>query len=412
MKARTNLKIWSVVIAFVLITAAPSFAGKTIYVDDDASGANDGSSWADAYNYLQDALTAAWSGDEIRVARGIYKPDQGAGVTPRDREATFQLINGVTIKGGYAGTGAPDPDARDIELYETILSGDIKGDDKPNFVKNDDNSYHVVTVSAPDVVVDGLTIVGGNANRGKGGPISEYPHAYGGGIFCGDDATLVDVTFAQNFANYGGGLCCGPFPDVSNPTLIGCILTGNRADVDGGAIWIGDSIPTLINCRILSNSAVGCGGGVMFGNDNDTLMVGCYISGNSAGTDGGGIYAEWFSGTFFTNCTVTGNSADGRGGGLYFDDDQGFFVTNSVFWDNTDTSGTGQMAQFHAYPTDYPLINYSCVQGWTGNLGGDGNFADDPMLLDAHGPDNVYGTEDDNPRLSAGSPCIDAGDPN
>jgi probable HAF family extracellular repeat protein len=109
-----------------LMTPVPP---KIIYVDDDASGANNGSSWDDAFNYLQDALTAVWDGDEIRVAQGIYKPDQGEGVTPGDREATFQLINGVTIKGGYAGTGAPEPNARDIELYETILTGDLNGND-------------------------------------------------------------------------------------------------------------------------------------------------------------------------------------------------------------------------------------------------------------------------------------------
>ena len=54
---------------------------------------------------------------EIRVARGIYKPDQGAGITPGDQTASFQLLNGVTIQGGYAGAGASDPDARDVDLY-------------------------------------------------------------------------------------------------------------------------------------------------------------------------------------------------------------------------------------------------------------------------------------------------------
>jgi hypothetical protein len=84
-----------------------------LYVDDDAPGANDGSSWENAYNFLQDALTAADTLPrpvEIRVAQGTYKPDQGAGITPGDREATFQLVNGVTIKGGYAGFGEPESD--------------------------------------------------------------------------------------------------------------------------------------------------------------------------------------------------------------------------------------------------------------------------------------------------------------
>ena len=119
-----------ILLGICLLLAIPCGA-EVIYVDADATGANDGSSWADAYNFLQDALTAAWSGDEIRIAQGIYTPDtnladpNGSG----DRTATFQLINGVTIKGGYAGEGTPDPNARDIELYETILTGDLNGDD-------------------------------------------------------------------------------------------------------------------------------------------------------------------------------------------------------------------------------------------------------------------------------------------
>jgi len=46
-------------------------------------------------------------------------------VSSGDRGATFQLINGVVIKGGYAGAGEHDPDARYIDLYKTVLSGDL-----------------------------------------------------------------------------------------------------------------------------------------------------------------------------------------------------------------------------------------------------------------------------------------------
>jgi hypothetical protein len=59
---------------------------------------------------------------------------------PLDRTATFQLKNGVVIKGGYASFGQPDPDARDPNIYETILSGDLAGNDEPNFVNYEENS--------------------------------------------------------------------------------------------------------------------------------------------------------------------------------------------------------------------------------------------------------------------------------
>ena len=97
----------------------PAAIGKIIYVDDDATGANDGSSWENAYVYLQDALADANSAEkpvEIRVAQGIYKPDMGAGITPGDREASFQLREGIALSGGYAGILNSDPNKIDCQL--------------------------------------------------------------------------------------------------------------------------------------------------------------------------------------------------------------------------------------------------------------------------------------------------------
>lgn len=55
----------SLLLSVVLVSSA---GAQTIYVDDDATGANDGSSWQDAFIYLQDALDAAHSGDFSKLA--------------------------------------------------------------------------------------------------------------------------------------------------------------------------------------------------------------------------------------------------------------------------------------------------------------------------------------------------------
>jgi len=154
--------------SIVMAGAGVPQTGKVYYVDAGATGLNNGTSWADAYNHLQDALTSASFGSEIWVAEGVYKPDEdtahpgGTG----SRGATFQLKNGLAIKGGYAGYGAANPNERDSNAYDTILSGDLNGDDGPNFTNNAENSHHVVTGSGTNAtaVLDGFIITSGNAS--------------------------------------------------------------------------------------------------------------------------------------------------------------------------------------------------------------------------------------------------------
>ena len=431
----------------------------TIYVDMDATqGANDGSSWINAFTSLQDALTASLTGDEIRVAQGIYKPAGFGGA----RTATFRLKSGVAIKGGYAGFGELDPDACDTNNNETILSGDLNGNDGPNFANNAENSYHVlVTGSGTDetAVLDGFTITAGNAN-GTSDPNDEY----GGGLLneLNSSPTIIDCTFFANSAfKYGGGMASdeNSSPTVTNCTfssnsaefsggmhsdvnsssiVINCTFNDNRARSDGGGFFNGAGNPYLINCTFTNNRAGRYGGG-MLNLKGDLSMVNCVISGNSAVAYGGGMFNWDDSNSTLTNCLFSGNAVKNYyGGGIFNWHNSGSLkLTNCTFSGNSadDGNALGCDSSQQQKPGNIELANcilwdggdeilnndgstititYSDVQGsWTGL----GNIDTDPSFV-APGhwdPNGTPAPEDDfwvdgDYNLLAGSPCIDAGD--
>ena len=225
----------------VVSLAAP--AATTRYVKPGGSPANDCSSWANACE-LQDALDAAGPGDEIWVAAGTYTPTQQSS-PPDPRSATFELVSGVAIYGGFAATETLRTQ-RDWGAHVTILSGDIGVEED-----NSDNSYHVVTGSGvtATAVLDGFTISGGNANGGG------WPHWDGGGMYnSGSSPTLSNCAFVGNLGNHGSGMYNH---DASFPVLTNCLFANNQANVDGGGMFNNASSPLLTNVTFSGNSAGG-----------------------------------------------------------------------------------------------------------------------------------------------------------
>ena len=337
MRSKANHIGYLLCALFLMAVSCTAATGKVIYVDDDAPIDGGGSSWADAFCCLQNALADANASDEIHVARGIYKPDlriEKAGRTGTwltasgDRMDSFQLLSDVTIKGGYAGIGEAEPDARDINLYETILSGDLSAndgnnpDDPVSETSRAENSYQVVTGSGTEetAVLDGFTITGGNAdvftNRNGGGMLNEY-----------GSPQIINCTFTQNSAQYYGG---GIYNYYSSPTLVNCTFTQNSSGTEGGGIYNYQNDLNLTNCTFEGNSAHR-GGGIHSGHGNLSLTD-CTFIGNSANS-GAGIHSyastgwsgdemdeEFQSIPMLVNCTFTANSAEDRGGGLYSSD--------------------------------------------------------------------------------------------
>jgi predicted outer membrane repeat protein len=457
--------------AVVLAFAATSIAGAAIiYVDDDAPSAGNGTSWPAAFNDLQLALAIAQDGDEIRVAQGIYKPAPPNG----PRTATFNLVNGTTLRGGYAGIGASDPDENDPTKFESILSGDLNGDDGPNFTNITDNSFHVITASADltsSTALHGMTVTAGNASE------LDLPHSAGAGILCMDQAhpTIAQCKFLRNRARNGGGISGeGPLrisqstfienqlffsstgygagallgsAEVLESDFIGnhafhggggisgdlvvvraCMFISNSGE-DGGALHGGlkviDSIfmantssfygagarssGDFVNCAFIGNLAER-GAGIW----GSPTAVNCLFAGNRTWSPGAGAGVFITHEGALTNCTFVGNSVpnnfpSAQGGGIYKNGAGHLQIINCTLWDNEDFFGNGESSQLKI-AAGSASVNDSCIQGWTGSLGGTGNHGNDPRFIDADGADDIYGTADDNPRLLPNSPLIDHGD--
>ena len=360
-----------------------------IFVDLDASGENDGTSWEDALTDLQDALAWAVDGVQIWVAAGTYKPTSGT-----DRTASFQMVNGAAIYGGFAGTET-SLEQRDWTANPTILSGDIGTEGNAN-----DNVYHVFyhpdgTALDGSAILDGFTITGGNANGGT------WPHANVGGgmVNIGSSPTLTDCTFEGNLAVYSGGGMYNNY--YSSPTLTDCTFAGNSAGQGGGGMYNNASSPTLTNCTFSNNSTLDVGGGMAnwsssptltnctFSN-NSALDVGggmynyqhssptvtdCTFSSNSA-SNGGGMYNNWSSSPELINCTFSGNSAGYDGGGMY-NLDSSPTLTNCTFSGNSTDFGGGGMYNYESSPM---LTNCTFSANSAGNGGGMYNYESSPML--------------------------------
>jgi hypothetical protein len=367
-----------VIAACIFILAlGPVSLARIICVDDDAAHSGDGSSWAKACQSLQDALAIAATTEgpvEVWVAEGIYRPDQGKNQTRGDRAATFQLVNGLILKGGYAGLGAADPNLRNVQAYEAILSGDLQGDDGSSEVGSHpylwwylwapasgrmENSRHVVTAAGIDAnaVLDGFTISGGNDDSSESGVREAIPVGRGGGMLnVAGRLTLINCTFSHNSACEGAAL----YGDRADLVLTGCTFQDNHA-YRGGGLYSENGVATLAGCTFIGNSAYRGGAG-LYGEKSVLASSHCTFKRNDAhgglgaaitnhGQSTGEISNSLFvanrasfgagicnydSSLTLTNCTFNGNS--GAGLACYSADYPGTVdASNCILWDSPQT---------------------------------------------------------------------------
>ena len=390
------------------------------------------------YVTIQAAIDDAIDGDVVLLADGTYTGTGNKGLDFGGRAITLQSENG------------PDTCIIDCE---------------------DDGSAVTLSDEGPDTVIDGITFTNAASGavliRQVANPtiqncvfLENTSGWQGGAIDCYHaNATIIACEFTGNMTTRGGALAVevgsvqlvacsfidngvleqGGAVFVTNGTvqLSDCVFVQNTAPFeDGGAIYVtGGSRLAMESCRFEQNMAPLGGGGAIFDESDtyasalvncrfdgnyadfggalvigsfltDLSLINCAVSGNHANAQGGAVYA--FGGYLgLANCTFSANSAVFRGGGIYAGSDVN--INNCVFWSNVDEGGLDESAQIHDPGCcGEIMVNHACVQGWTDTLGGVGNFGDDPLLVDELGADGMAGTGDEDLRLSAGSPCIDA----
>lgn len=401
-------------------------APTVIYVDDSADGNNNGTSWENAYKYLQDALVVAVDGDEIKVAQGIYRPDETT-VEPNgtgDREATFQLVSGVVLMGGHAGVGEVDPNDRDLELYETILSGDIGTP-----IDSNDNSYHIVTGSGTNATagLDGFTITKGNSSY-----LTPFLSSVGGGMLNYEGSpTVLGCTFQDNRALdiYGDGMGGGVYNSNSSSRFINCKFIRNQSGWGGGVTnWGCDQALEFVNCEFIENHSTVEGGG-MLNFRSSTRITNCIFRGNLASgsryyPSGGGMSNCSYSSPIVINCIFTSNSAKNYGGGIYNVVYGSATLINCILWGNSALDGNEIALEYYSsINVDYCDVqagltgiyydSSSTINWGAGNIDIDPNFVD-PENNDYHLKSQAgHWDETTETWISDNytSPCIDAGNP-
>lgn len=281
-----------------------TLSSQIIYVDQNATGLNNGTDWANAYTDLQTAIANIGSNTTINVAQGIYYP-----TATTDRTIYFNIPRDKKLFGGFPTGGG----IRDPELYPTTLSGDIGtiGD-------NTDNSYHVVYFYNTSTLneFDGFIVEKGYAN---GTGTYEY---VGGGIFINTTDTsaygvyIRNCTVRNNYARDGGGISAGKQFKIYN-----CKIYSNHADGYGGGLTISTS-GNIYNSYIVNNSAGSYGGGIYLGGSiGAPKAINCVIANNEC-LLGSGAYQSKGS---LINCIIVNNK------GNYGVDSSCY---NSIIWGN------------------------------------------------------------------------------
>ncbi|KPL07468.1 hypothetical protein AMJ71_08930, partial [candidate division TA06 bacterium SM1_40] len=198
------------------------------------------------------------------------------------------------------------------------------------------------------------------------------------------EAVVKGFTITGGYHDRGGGILVAPdstppWMTGSSPTIIGNILTGDTATVNGGAIATLDFCsPTIEGNTIVGNMAKGIpdstnrGGGIhvvgtYYMPPSGVSIVGNTIAGNRADYGGGISCVGFVSWATIRDNTISENLADSAGAGIYCWDVQNPEIEGNTIADNDAQFWGGGIA---CEKRSSPDILDNTITGNTAGIGG------------------------------------------
>lgn len=317
-----------------------------IYVDQNATGSNNGSSWKNAYTSLQKGIDkAALSEGWVWVAQGTYTDNY---IENDTLVAAFKVKSGVMLFGGFQGCET-QLNQRNPTKYVTVLHGSA-GQNGPRAVD-----------------IEHLAAIDGFLIRDSG--YKDYP----------------DGTAAHAIA--GGGIRThGWLAIIRNNRITGCYAKGGA----GVAVWVDEeylgekNYAPIIDNNVIYRNIGKCGAGVQLRND-ETLFTHNIVAYNSHPERAKGIEViinnEFGDPCYIINNIVWNNSTE--------------------YWGSTTGMNFNDLYNHVRSDADARCL-YNCISEINADEHSAGLLMENPGFVDPE--NNDYSLEDDSPCINAGHP--------
>jgi len=269
------------------------------------------------------AVEQAASGDEVRVAQGVFTDVHTVGGLTQ----AVWLDKDLVLRGGYSTANWNNPNPL---LYPTILDAGGLG--------------RVIYIAASSPTISGFHLRNGYV---------ESDHGAGIYVAAGAAPTIQQNRLYDNVAQNGFG---GAIYAASGASLL---LERNafyrNAAFDGAAVYLTSGGGTVSNNVLYDNHAASRGGGLYNGGGSPTLWNNTFFS-NTA-SYGGGVY-NLSGAPAIRNTILAGNVVTATGGGIYDHATGGTPAMDyNDVWGNTPDDYSGVSAGAHDISSDPLFIN-------------------------------------------------------